>query len=129
MNECLICYEQVGNIIFLECLHSMCKLCLANLQQKVCPFCRSAINETVLPGTITNMISSLDYRVYEQPLRVRFRRRLRIKMMSETMDAENNSIVVESPNSSPRTKSNKSKNKNFKRDRNSVKLRNQIYVV
>jgi hypothetical protein len=43
--ECPVCYEKVteDNCQDLECSHSLCKLCLSRLHQRICPLCRAPI--------------------------------------------------------------------------------------
>jgi hypothetical protein len=47
MVQCLICYETRSNLIFLHCLHSLCKCCLNKLEPRICPFCRKEISDDI----------------------------------------------------------------------------------
>lgn len=107
MNECLICYESdlnasgMENMVFLDCFHSLCKLCLVNLQNKVCPFCRSAINSNIIDRySDRHDLALVDerYVAFERPLRIQFRRRRRrVRMTSDVIMTENNTIIIEAP--------------------------------
>lgn len=50
--ECPICYENNvdgnGELLWLECLHPLCKRCLKKLERKVCPLCRHDIKSEVI---------------------------------------------------------------------------------
>ena len=101
MSECLICYENNENtteIIFLACLHSMCKICLSNLRQKVCPFCRTVISPSILANiNETNHELGL-FELFESPIRIRFRRqRRRIRLTTDTIDSTHGTILIETP--------------------------------
>lgn len=43
--ECPVCYETAADDKYqtLECTHSLCKLCLSRLRQRICPLCRAPI--------------------------------------------------------------------------------------
>jgi hypothetical protein len=46
--SCDICYETIldeDNLVFLECLHYLCKFCFRKLQIHRCPFCRHPIRK------------------------------------------------------------------------------------
>ena len=46
--ECKICYITKTNVVWLECMHTLCKSCCKKLVKKECPFCRMAIKPCIL---------------------------------------------------------------------------------
>lgn len=108
MNTCLICYDfqaDRGEMVFLDCAHSLCSLCLSKLQQQACPFCRTAIKEIIPKGTDIDIVrlpsqslrrNYLDEDNYQRTLRIRTRRRRRRRRTTtETMDSDLGLIYVE----------------------------------
>lgn len=100
--ECPICYDTVSEDKYqkLECIHSLCKLCLSRLHQRACPFCREPISfsfiQMLLPTNndddnvtwnLDDMNSGDDYNFYELdiythiPRQRRMRRRRRSRQM------------------------------------------------
>uniref|UniRef100_A0A6C0EK28 RING-type domain-containing protein n=1 Tax=viral metagenome TaxID=1070528 RepID=A0A6C0EK28_9ZZZZ len=92
---CHICYEQQddGRMVYLQCTHSLCDICLTRLHQRACPFCRSVISEDILPKRRSvNSIIPTDYEnIYGGTLRIRVRRRRRHHRT--TSEIEDNIIV------------------------------------
>lgn len=125
MNECLICYDHKadqGRMVFLECLHTVCKICLTKLQKDACPFCRSQINRKSHLEKInqkTKVIQTEYYRENisaEMPIRVRTRRRRR-RTITERVDTEHGIVILETgilrdkkPKKRRKSKHNKRKN-------------------
>jgi len=61
VTECSICYDNIdrgGKIIFLECLHSICSICIQKLRYPLCPFCRVKICKEIILSSkkITNPV-------------------------------------------------------------------------
>lgn len=47
MEECIICFEEKDQFIFLPCAHKICAQCKDLLEQKRCPICNTPfINDT-----------------------------------------------------------------------------------
>lgn len=101
--ECPVCYEsdfENGDLLWLRCLHPLCRRCLKKLVRKACPLCRTGIKagigqtdskERCVRRTYSDSIVST--------IRVRTRRRCRQRRTYvDTMDLENPrvSIIVES---------------------------------
>jgi hypothetical protein len=98
-------------MVFLKCMHSLCRLCKAKLQQNACPFCRTAFEDAAPKGDgIVNTlprdslranraISIEEYTsIYEGVLRVRVRRRRRRRRTATNIiDTDHGSVVVETP--------------------------------
>ena len=84
--ECPICYDS-GTLDELKCSHSVCKLCISRLINRICPFCRAPIdgeNPVVSSPEIVeiefeeNFISTEIYTVdFSRPSRRARRRRTR----------------------------------------------------
>lgn len=124
--ECPICYENVnenGDMLWLECLHALCRRCLRKLERKTCPFCRTDIS-TEIGRVLNDAQDACHVRPYSAPIRVRARRQRRrrrtyVDMMD--MDDPNLSLVIESfENISSKRASKKSK-KNANRNERSRK--------
>lgn len=46
--NCIVCYENVRNIIFKPCLHyAVCKPCFKLLPRSNCPYCKEHIEDTI----------------------------------------------------------------------------------
>ena len=89
--NCLICYEQTSPTVFLDCLHSLCRLCLISLRQKVCPFCRAPISREVFEPRIS---ATTLYDLYEPTVRIKFRRRRHaVHITTERLD----NVIIEEP--------------------------------
>lgn len=84
--ECPICYDS-GTLDELKCSHTVCKLCISKLINRICPLCRSPIDdensiarssETIDIEFEENFISSEIYTVdFSRPSRRARRRRTR----------------------------------------------------
>jgi tetratricopeptide (TPR) repeat protein len=66
--ECKICfltYNDSNNkpVIITDCGHSFCETCINNLENKLCPICRSSINKTIINYDI---LESLNTNVEEE---------------------------------------------------------------
>jgi hypothetical protein len=100
---CFICCDFDSNrseIVFLECLHSMCNLCLAKLQQKICPYCRTIINEKNINDVKCNTIERVS--IFQPVIRIQIRRRRR-RTITERIDDDRN-IIIETPYKNNRKK-------------------------
>jgi len=42
--ECPICYDS-GTLDELKCSHTVCKLCISKLINRICPLCRAPIDD------------------------------------------------------------------------------------
>lgn len=96
--ECRICYESVteDNIETLECMHSLCQICLGQLRRRLCPFCRTPIGSASELLPLTREIDPpslrlppprllhLDMEVLPLPRRRRRRRRARRRRPSSS---------------------------------------------
>jgi hypothetical protein len=97
-HECNICYECHANLIFLSCLHSMCKTCLSKLQKRVCPFCRRAFPENVPGHKPENNHFEFRYEPDVPVIRIRVRRRRRrIRTTTDTLDTMHGTVIIETP--------------------------------
>ena len=101
MNECLICYETqvaVDEMVLLECMHALCKCCYNQLQQQICPFCRTAINHEVkVQNANFNLVNTDIECIYDRNIRVHVRRRRRkTRTAIESFNTEHGNIIVES---------------------------------
>ena len=79
--ECRICYETVTEdaIKVLGCSHSLCQICLSNLRNRTCPFCRAPIEtpiETLSPQLLPLIISPSILHI-ETAIPTQSRRRIR----------------------------------------------------
>ena len=45
MEECPICYDDTVTLNVLKCLHTVCKPCISKLIKRLCPLCRTPIDE------------------------------------------------------------------------------------
>ena len=78
--ECPVCYEEATEDTYqvLECAHYLCKKCLSNLCQSICPLCRTPINTVSFDtGCEENEIYNYydDYEYSDTYIRQRHRRR------------------------------------------------------
>jgi hypothetical protein len=111
MNDCLICYEARSGLIFLKCTHAMCSICLSKLQKPSCPFCRSDIVredeepvgrplveplEGSLEGSVRGITRLQLYQERVPVIRIRVRRRRDRTTITETIDVDNRTIIIES---------------------------------
>jgi hypothetical protein len=100
MNECLICYDKLENenIVFLNCFHFLCRLCLTKLRQNSCPFCRANITKKdLLHGRRSRRTQRTrrDSIFNRENLRVQIRRRKYRHRFMEIDDVDGIVIVVE----------------------------------
>jgi hypothetical protein len=116
-NECLICYEYHAELVFLNCRHSMCQICLSKLQKHACPFCRQAIPDNVSDDRAVNNQVERVYPEQIPVIRVRVRRRRRrIRTTTDTMHTEHGTVIIETPhNVTTRRKKPKAGKNNFRR--------------
>ena len=133
--ECPICCinkEEKSDIVFLECLHSLCKRCVQKLEKLICPFCRTPIRPEIREVARVRKINPPEHNmldspqgnqvshgsnIYDTPLMVRFRRKKnRRSTYSERIDGNNNTIIIEAPIPSNKRRKKAGKN-NFKRGR------------
>jgi len=97
--ECLICCDPqtVGCLIFLDCLHSMCRTCLLKLQKPVCPFCRTVISDNIIRfNRVDNSMNKMIVEK-EQSIRIQFRRRSRSRLTTDIFDTEYGDVIIEEP--------------------------------
>ena len=87
--ECPICYENnvdgKGEMLWLECLHPLCKLCLKKLERKVCTLCRHDIKSEILEASC-----HLDQMVKPRLVTIRVRER-----GNRHTDVEELSVIME----------------------------------
>lgn len=99
MYECRICYEQVENISFLPCTHSLCFSCKSKLEQKCCPFCRTEFKEEIKKKEIdiTNTLPREFLSRYSRvtTFRVKTRRQKRRRTFPEVVQTEFGLVIVE----------------------------------
>lgn len=94
--ECQICYENVndnGDMIRLECLHSLCKRCLGKLEKRICPYCRADI-AVEITTILYRPVLTKEYKVYMDPIRIRGRRRRRRRPKSERLENSDSSRPI-----------------------------------
>lgn len=126
MYECLICYHTdvaVDEMVYLECLHRLCKCCYNQLQKQSCPFCRTVIKKVVerKPQNIMETCS----KNLEHTIRVRVRRRRRRnRTTTETIDSEAGRIIIETSVKDNRYRSKKPKQRRDNRKKGHWAKRN-----
>jgi hypothetical protein len=94
--ECFICYETVndtGDMIRLECLHSLCKRCLGKLEKRLCPYCRTDITVQVT-AILYKPLPTKECPVYPSTIRIRVRRRRRRRTRSERLEISSTDQTV-----------------------------------
>jgi len=96
--ECPVCYESDstnGDLLWLQCLHPLCRQCLRRLERKVCPLCRSDIGDEISPDRqIKRSYSDSDVPTIR--VRARHRRRRRAVIDILNIDDPSVSVIVES---------------------------------
>ena len=116
--ECRICYETVTEekILYLECTHSLCKICVGKLVKQICPFCRTEIkhnestmnkkenNEYNIRANFEDIFLDTELLVPRQQRRRRRRRRseiiqqeINIPIMLSVTDISQISEIIETP--------------------------------
>lgn len=95
---CPVCYENMSSntIVYLECIHSLCRTCLRKLTKDVCPLCRKVIRRKfkISYETILNAYHPEKLCDYHRDIRVRVHRRKRRRQMTmEYIDRPNGQIV------------------------------------
>jgi hypothetical protein len=49
MEECIICFDETTQFIFLPCAHKICVQCKEQLEQKRCPICNTPFEPERIP--------------------------------------------------------------------------------
>ena len=97
--QCPVCYEsdfENGDLLWLQCLHPLCRRCLKKLVRRMCPLCRSDIKAEIgrdeKPKSHTRPYSDSVVRI-----RARRRRRRHTSVYTDEIVIDNGrSILVES---------------------------------
>jgi len=103
--ECPVCYECEflnGDLLWLECLHPLCRQCLLKLETRKCPMCRVDINNDIGMKRITRTHSVESVNT----IRIRRRRRRRRRNLggdslggrihTDSIEIDNVSVMLES---------------------------------
>jgi len=59
MEECIICFENIIDKCYINCSHSICKICLykwIEMRKVTCPICRIEMKHFYLNGEIYELI-------------------------------------------------------------------------
>lgn len=115
MNDCHICFDfqaDISTMVYLECTHSLCNLCLDKLEQNTCPFCRFVIKNHKPERIIGLPLPRREYKDNCPPqLHIRVRRRRRRRPISERLD---DNIILETSYTSKRSRKKQGKNRKKK---------------
>lgn len=95
MSACPVCLntdsDYKENIVWLECLHPLCTVCLRKLKHKICPLCRYEISNQILDTYITPKKIPSNYRV----LKIKTRRKTKYGIVTvEYNEVENIHLVL-----------------------------------
>lgn len=58
--ECPICYD-TETLDTLKCLHSVCRPCISKLQRRVCPICRTPIDDVEETNVVSEESIEIDF--------------------------------------------------------------------
>lgn len=95
MSACPVCLDTDSdykeNLIWLECLHPLCTVCLKKLKHKICPLCRNGISDQILSTYISPKKIPYKYRT----ITVKTRRKGKYGMQTiEYDEIENIHIII-----------------------------------
>jgi len=92
--ECPICYENItdaGDMIRLDCLHSLCRRCLRKLEVLRCPYCRTEISLLIF-DFLKKSLPSRRYLAFADNIHVRTRRRHRMRRRTHELNSSDMGI-------------------------------------